>query len=105
MRAGALRGRGGDQALSTSNNRTQLCTFPEGIRYERLVELEGRRVHVEYGRTTQTFAEVTGELVCVAYPLDTAKTDPPSVVILRDDEDCWRTVKSSSIRQIKELEF
>lgn len=89
---------------SRDTRRTQMFTFTEAERYERIIEMEGRRVIIHYGRISSQFRTITARLVAVAYPLDTTKTDPPSLLILRDEDGCWVTLKSSQIRTIEVLD-
>lgn len=79
---------------------TYVFNLSEADRYEFLVQYEERQVHVSFGRAASRVGEITGELVCVAYPLDSTGRELIARLVIRDDEGVHRTIASSVVRRI-----
>lgn len=79
---------------------TYVFNLSEAERYELLVQYEQRQVHVSFGRAASRTGEVVGELVCMAYPLDSTGRELIARLVIRDDEGVHHTVAGSVVRRI-----
>lgn len=86
--------------VRTSRQATYVFNLVEADRYEQLVEYEGRQVRVFYGRAAGKRGDLAGELVCVAYPLDSVGRELVARLVVREDDGVHHTVSSSSVRRI-----